>query len=447
MWITSSACTQNECREVPLYDSSASSSSVLSQTPFSIQYGSGAVTGELFADTMSLAGHTVYNATIASVTGLEDNTISAPASGIMGMGFQQLATSGATPFWEVLAKSNVLTVPAFTFQLARNQDVTSATTQSPGGIFTLGEIDSSQYTGDITYITLPSTTIGERGYWAIYMDSLTVSGTNIPTTNQYAAIDTGTTLIAGNQDAVESIYAAIPGSQVVTSGGTVTGYYAFPCSTTVSISLTFGGREFAMNSADFNGGSLGSGYCLGAIFAIDLSTTGLDWIVGDAFLKNVFTVFESEPARVGFANLVGGTAQEVAAIEVPDAAASGADVATSTAVVPTAAGTASAAGIVGGAGLPTPVASSGVAGGATPTVSSVVASATSTAEGSLVAVTSIARASSVALTSTSRTTRASVTSSAASGSSSSSASSVLDAGFGVLISCVCALTAGAFLVI
>jgi cathepsin D len=277
------------------------------------------------------------------------------------------------------------------------------------------------------------------------MDSITVAGNVISTSNQYAAIDTGTTLIAGNAATVSSIYAAIPGAETVTSEGQATGYYAYPCTTTVSISLTFGGTEFTMNSADFNGGQLGSGYCLGAIFEIDLSTTGLDWVVGDAFLKNVFSVFEYEPARVGFANLVGGAAQEVAAIET------GADVATSTAVLPTAAGGASSAGIVGGAGLPTPVASSGTVAAVVTSASS-VASATSTAEGSLVAVTSIAGASSIALTSSATassiaTSSARISSTATAGSASSSGSGILDASFGVLFSCICAVAVGALLAV
>ncbi|PWN19978.1 acid protease [Microstroma glucosiphilum] len=461
MWIASSACTQTVCQQVTLYNAADSSTNVASQTPFSIQYGSGSVTGTLFADTMSLGGHTVYNATMAAVTDVESGAINSPASGIIGMGFQQLATSGATPFWEVLAKSNVLSVPAFTFQLARNQDVSTATTQSAGGIFTLGEIDSSQYTGDITYIDIPSTTIGDRGYWAIYMDSITVAGKVVSTANQYAAIDTGTTLIAGNPDAVASIYAAVPGAQTVTQNGQDTGYYAYPCTTTVSISLSFGGKDFTMNSADFNGGALGSGYCLGAIFEIDLSTTGLDWVVGDAFLKNVFSVFEFEPARVGFASLVGGTAQEVAAIETGAAAATGsatpaADVGTSTVVLPTASGAASSAGIVGGSGLPTPVASSGTAAAVASSPSS-VASTTAPAAADTVAVTSIVSASTIALSSAggestiiaastpARTSTAAASTGAS--SSSSSASSISNAGFGVLFSCVCAIAAGAFLAV
>ena len=55
--------------------------------------------------------------------------------------------------------------------------------------------------------------------------------------------------------------------------------------------------------------SNGSSICAGAIF--DLSTGSNisegggnpNWIVGDTFLKNVYSVFRSQPAAIGFAEL------------------------------------------------------------------------------------------------------------------------------------------------
>ena len=41
----------------------------------------------------------------------------------------------------------------------------------------------------------------------------------------FAAIDTGTTLVAGPQDAIAALYAEIPGSQALT--GQNQGYYSF----------------------------------------------------------------------------------------------------------------------------------------------------------------------------------------------------------------------------
>lgn len=193
-----SQCTNSQCTSVQTFNSGASSSFTSSSTPFQIQYGSGAVQGNLAADTVSLAGYVIDDLTFAEVDQLADNTLQPPTSGIMGMGFQTLSTSGATPFWQVLAEKNQLQTNAFSFQLARNNDnVQSRDELNPGGVFTLGQIDQNQYSGDITY-----SDVSGPGYWAINLDSVSVNGAS-STENTLAAIDTGTTLIGGPIDAVE----------------------------------------------------------------------------------------------------------------------------------------------------------------------------------------------------------------------------------------------------
>ena len=44
--------------------------------------------------------------------------------------------------------------------------------------------------------------------------------------------------------------------------------------------------------------------CVGGFFALDTSGTSAPaWIVGDTFLKNVYSVFRASPPSVGFAQL------------------------------------------------------------------------------------------------------------------------------------------------
>lgn len=47
-----------------------------------------------------------------------------------------------------------------------------------------------------------------------------------------------------------NLYAQIPGASAGT--GDLEGYYTYPCSTKVNVSMTFGGIEYSMNSADFS---------------------------------------------------------------------------------------------------------------------------------------------------------------------------------------------------
>lgn len=56
----------------------------------------------------------------------------------MGLGWQALSSSGATPFWQSLYEANSLNEPLMAFYLTRFVNQTSAQDLEPGGVFTLG---------------------------------------------------------------------------------------------------------------------------------------------------------------------------------------------------------------------------------------------------------------------------------------------------------------------
>ena len=362
-WLVDSDCgtAQNCASNLNKYNAAASSTNIGSSTPFQITYGTGAVRGTLAADKVSLAGYTVNNLTFAEASAVAANTVEYPTSGIMGMGFQSLSTSGATPFWQVLEKQGVLSQNAFTFQLARNIDNINPNdpnindVENPGGVFTLGKIDSNQYSGDITYTNIPNNLQNQQGlgYWTIPLGGISVNGNSADIgSNTLAAIDTGTTLIGGPASAIRAFYSQISGSRSASSAG-MPGYYLFPCSTNLNIQFTFGGKSWPMNTQDFNLGSFpytNSQTCLGALFEIDLGSSSYgvpQWIVGDSFLKNVFSVFDGT-GRVGFASLKGSEAQIVSV--TANAVSSQTPQATSSA---TASGSSAMSSIGGGLPLPT----------------------------------------------------------------------------------------------
>lgn len=105
-------------------------------TDFSITYGSGSAVGYLATDTVTLAGMTQAAQTFAIVTDTDAGLISDPLSGLMGLGFESLASSGAAPWWENVAGS--WTNQVFAFRLARFRDVVGAqSTEQEGGFVDL----------------------------------------------------------------------------------------------------------------------------------------------------------------------------------------------------------------------------------------------------------------------------------------------------------------------
>jgi cathepsin D len=99
-----------------------------------------------------------------SVDEVTDNLLDGSNSGIMGLAFSSIASTGATPFWETLASSNQFSSPEMSFWLTRTPDATQ--TEVSGGTFTLGGTNSSLFTGDIEFINMPVST---PSFWLLSM--------------------------------------------------------------------------------------------------------------------------------------------------------------------------------------------------------------------------------------------------------------------------------------
>ncbi|WVQ83326.1 hypothetical protein IAT38_005465 [Cryptococcus sp. DSM 104549] len=302
LWVASDACQTTACSSMDQYDHKTSTTSLNMTTSFAIEYGSGTASGSLFQDLVTLGGYSVASQTFAACDVVSTGLLSSGVSGIMGLSWQALAYSKATPWWITLAKSTSWSDPLFAFYLSRYRNVAGASaTETDGGYATFGYLDSSLYSGDITYVSVGSS----PQYWQIEMDSATMQGSAISLgSSNMVAIDTGTTLIGGPESIVASIYAKIPGSSRMT--GSYSSYYQYPCNTSVDFEVTFGGFTITITDQDFNLGKYSSdtSMCTGAVYVQALSSSSpVQWIVGDAALKNTYTVFRYSPAAVGFANL------------------------------------------------------------------------------------------------------------------------------------------------
>ncbi|KAJ3821541.1 aspartic peptidase domain-containing protein [Lentinula raphanica] len=322
LWVTGSSC-RNCDKSTPLFDSSNSSSFKSSSSSSSnsgqttIQYGSGAVAGTLAQDTVTLGGFTVSDQTFLLADELTNGLLDGPVSGIMGLAFESIASTDSTPFWQALVNAGDLSSPEMSFWLAREGSTASTTsvdgdTEVSGGVFTLGGSNTSLFSGDIEFLD----TQGTPSFWLLKMNALTVQSQSISlgSSSQLSAIDTGTTLIGGPSDAVQNFYASIAGSEEVPQEQ---GFWSFPCSTSLNTTISFGGTAWPISSSDMNLGpvSKGSSDCLGGIFDLSLGSNipensgNPSWVVGDVFLKNVYTVFRgtasssSDTPAVGFAQL------------------------------------------------------------------------------------------------------------------------------------------------
>ena len=142
MWLASITCHQG-CTDIPTFDPSSSSSFKNESETFSVTYGSGQAEGLLVEDTVQIAGFSVSKQKFGLVDSVSANLLQKPVSGLLGLSFQQIATSQAVPLWETLAQENAWNQPVMTFYLTRFINATHAESQEPGGRFTMGKTNDS----------------------------------------------------------------------------------------------------------------------------------------------------------------------------------------------------------------------------------------------------------------------------------------------------------------
>jgi cathepsin D len=235
-------------------------------------------------------------------------------SGIAGLGLPGLTSTRSIPFWHTILKDTNLNEMSF-FMDRHIGDTPRAFDQlNDGGIFTMGGRNTSLYTGNVEFLYVTGNT-----FWLLTLKTLSAQGNDISfdKTAASVAIDTGTSLIGGPSGAVAAFWKAVPGSAPIPQQQ---GLYGFPCSTDIQVSVSFGGKTWAIDSRDMNLGLASRAdpdTCVGVIFDIEAGTGGRprnsrnpSWIFGDTFLKNVYSVFRLDPTSVGFALLGSGGTNE-----------------------------------------------------------------------------------------------------------------------------------------
>lgn len=118
LWLASSNCITG-CDSVATFDSSTSSTFQNQSKEFSIQYGSGEAAGILGEDTIQMAGFSVTNQVFGICDQVSEGLLNSPVSGLMGLAWNTIASTGATPFWQTLAESGKWDSPLMAFQLTR----------------------------------------------------------------------------------------------------------------------------------------------------------------------------------------------------------------------------------------------------------------------------------------------------------------------------------------
>ena len=204
--------------------------------------------------------------------------------GLLGLAFSSLNTvtpKQQTTFFDTAINEGLLADSVFTADLKKGVP----------GTYDFGFIDSSKYTGTITYTPVATS----NGFWEFTGTGYAVGSGSFTSSSIDAIADTGTTLLLLDNSIVSAYYAKVSGAAYDnTQGG-----YTFPCSATLpSFTLGIGSYKSVIPGSYMNYAPSSGSSCFGGL----QSNSGIGFnIYGDIWLKSQFVVFDAGNTQLGVA--------------------------------------------------------------------------------------------------------------------------------------------------
>jgi hypothetical protein len=302
LWIFTTECSVCSSKS-NVFNPSLSSSYVAGSRSFSITYGDGSwARGHTGTEIISIGGATIRQG-IDITTSVSSNLLSSDLDGILGLGFPALMSVQGTPaqlslltlgtatIMQNLWNNDVIKQNLFGVQLIKFSD---SYTGHDGGKWTFGGYDTSIIRG-----SLATTPLLQQTWWEISVPTIKVGSVKSFTPTASMIVDTGTTLIVLSKADCDNIYSALPGGQLNSQYGV----YTMWCNATSdtyqgkrNVYFNIGGSYFGVPAADLLWEQIDNVNCYGAIQSWG-SGSGIS-ILGDVFLKNVYTVFDAGNSAV-----------------------------------------------------------------------------------------------------------------------------------------------------
>lgn len=306
-----------------------------STVPFQVQYDDQSIaSGVLGVDSVALADVARAKQIFGLVSDTNVSLAPQGISGVLGMGFARGSaiarsligetTGGAfsSPLLASILSTSNESYPIFTLSLDRT-----------AGTLTLGAADAAilpdeQSRGNVEWhdvVPFPSgnsaearnatantagEALGQYVYWALELSAAGFNGSSVDLTPTYdeagprplVLIDSGTAGLLGPTSAVEAMFAQVNGARHVGNGR-----YVVPCTAQERMYFSFGGRDFTLLPSDYIiGPASGNPYlCLSWPAAVPSSADGVDWILGQTFLRAQYSLFSlgiarREAPKIGF---------------------------------------------------------------------------------------------------------------------------------------------------
>jgi len=242
-------------------------------TTFSERYGSGDVTGDVYSGDATLCGQT-GNVNFGIMT--SSHITSSPIPGLWGLSYPALNSSGITQDGNFVQKANISSVSFFMSETRRHT-----------GEVSLNVPDSTKYQGSITYFPLQQLPAypGQLSFYAINLTGTLSVGTVTVPLNHLTIVDTGSTAMIFPQDIFTQIQPALQDSNNLPD-----------------VTFNLNGTSFVVPSSCYIGED-----DEGIEIEPQSDPNDPSILLGDAFIRAYYTIFDVTNSQVGFALAVQDT--------------------------------------------------------------------------------------------------------------------------------------------
>jgi saccharopepsin len=288
LWVPSKDCTSLACFLHAKYDHDASSTYKQNGSEFSIQYGSGSMEGYVSQDTLTLGDLIIPHQDFAEATSEPGLAFAfGKFDGLLGLAYDTISVNKIVPPIYNALHQGLLENAQFGFYLGDTKK-----DENDGGEATFGGYNEDHIDGKITWLP-----VRRKAYWEVKFEGIGLGDEYAELANTGAAIDTGTSLITLPSSLAEIINAKIGAEK------NWAGQYTVDCAKRDSLpdlTLNFAGYNFTLSSYDYTLET--GGTCLSVFTPMDFPEPVGDMaIVGDAFLRKYYSVYDLKRDAVGLA--------------------------------------------------------------------------------------------------------------------------------------------------
>lgn len=287
LWVPSSKCSTATCIAKNQYDASKSDSSEKTTGTFSIQYGTGSVSCDVFSDVLTLGGlKTKVSAGEATIMASFFGNVP-QMDGIFGLAYQRIASNNIEPPMAALKKAGLIKKNIVGFSMTKDQ--------AEGSFMTIGDIDQSLMTDKSKKLFWHE--VSNKMYWDVSITSS--SWSNIKGgkfmhgfgSGGKAVVDSGTSLMSLSPDLFTYLTGLSP-------NGNLDGVYK--CESAYQIfgefCLWISEIQYCIPKEDL-WIKVGNGDCQ---FGVGIGNIpGYSMILGDTFMRQYYTIFDMDQNRVG----------------------------------------------------------------------------------------------------------------------------------------------------